>query len=102
MPLLQLGFISQYLRQGVIHMEQVPSRNLGIILWGEAILRRKHHEAQFHLVPGFAIGEEPLFEPTNRQNPTAQSDFACHRYVRTDCDASCKTATRHAASESLI
>lgn len=54
--LLKLGFITTYQPKQVIYQENAPIRNIGILLWGEAALRKRNTRLKLTLFPGFAIG----------------------------------------------
>lgn len=60
--LLKLGKITVYLPRQLIYAEQEPVRRIGLILWGQAVLKKKKRKERLNCLPGYAIGDELIFE----------------------------------------
>lgn len=82
--LLQLGSVSRYDPQSLVHAQGVSLTHLGIILWGEAFLKRLHHSKKMAVSPGFALGDEKLFERT-REDKNAPYETSESCVAVTDC-----------------
>jgi hypothetical protein len=55
--LLKIGCIVPYPPNDTIYEKDKPIRSLGLILWGQALLRKKNPQWKFNLFCGSSIGE---------------------------------------------
>ena len=55
--LLRVGSITAYQAGEVIYKEGFPVRSLGVLLWGEAVLRCRRSRARYSCLAGSTIGE---------------------------------------------
>ena len=60
--LIKLGFIVTYEPGDTVYKEGVPIRNLGIILWGQLLFKKKRTKLKFSGYAGSGVGEELIFE----------------------------------------
>jgi hypothetical protein len=60
--LLKLGLIVTYQAGEAIYKQDVPIRNVGILLWGQTLLRKRQTKFKFNCYPGSAFGEELILE----------------------------------------
>lgn len=71
--LLKIGSIISYSPGDVIYQQDKPIRSLGLILWGQAQLKKKVPLWKFNLISGSAIGEELLFETMDYKESRSRS-----------------------------
>lgn len=55
--LVKLGFIRTYEAGDMVYKQGASIRNLGLLLWGKTVLRKKQTKFKFNCSPGAAFGE---------------------------------------------
>ena len=56
-----MGFVVTYEPGDVVYKQNVPIRNLGILLWGQLLFKKKKTKFKFTGYPGSGLGEELVF-----------------------------------------
>ena len=55
--MLKLGFIVTYENKELVYKLKAPIRNIGVILWGQLLFRKKNTKLRFSGYLGSGLGE---------------------------------------------